>query len=156
MLEGGVRVGLGDRRGVGLGGRARGHGDVAAGLDDAVEGRAVDHQVLDDRERGGAPGFDVDGVAVAEGAHVELAGRGALGAVGVAVDDEAARAADALAAVVVEGHGVLAAQDEFLVEGVEHLQERHVGGDAVHLVGGHGAVGVGVPLAPDAQVELHA
>ncbi len=87
---------------------------------------------------------------------MELAGGGALRTVGVAVDDEAARTADSFAAVVVEGDGVVAREDQLLVEGVEHLQERHVLRDAVHLVGGHGAGGVGVLLAPDAQVELHA
>ena len=117
---------------------------------------AVHDEVLDHGEGGGPPGLDVDGVAVAEGAHVELAGGGALGAVGVAVDDQAARAADALAAVVVEGDRVLAVEGELLVEGVEHLQERHVRGDAVDLVGGHAAGGVGVLLAPDAQGEPHA
>lgn len=87
---------------------------------------------------------------------MELAGGGALGSVGFAVDHEAARPADALAAVVVEGDRVLAAQDEVLVEGVEHLQERHVARDPVDLVRDHGAGGVGVLLAPDAQVEPHA
>jgi hypothetical protein len=156
VLEGEVGVRFGYGGGVGLGGGAGRGGDVAAGLDDPVEGRAVHHEVLDDREGGGAPRLDVDRVAVLEGPHVELAGGGALRAVRVAVDDEAARAADALAAVVVEGDRVLALEDEFLVEGVEHLQERHVRGDSVHLVGGHGAFGVGVLLPPDAQGELHA
>ncbi len=87
---------------------------------------------------------------------MELAGGGAFRAVGVAVDDEAAGTADALAAVVVEGDRVLAAQDEVLVEGVEHLQEGHVLRDAVDLVGGHVTGGVGAALAPDAQGELHA
>jgi hypothetical protein len=47
--------------------------------------------------------------------------------VGHAVDDHAARAADALAAVVVEGDGILALGDEALVHDVEHLEEGHVG-----------------------------
>ena len=38
----GIRLASGGGAGVG--------GDVAAGLDDAVERRAVDHEVLDDRE----------------------------------------------------------------------------------------------------------
>jgi hypothetical protein len=156
VLERRVRVGLGHGGGVGLGGGAGRDADVAAGLDDPVEGAAVHDQVADHGEGGRPPGFHVDGVAVPEGAHVQLAGGGALGAVGVAVDDEAARPADALAAVVVEGHGVLAAQEEVLVEGVEHFEEGHVPGDAVDLVGDHGARFGGVLLAPDAQVEPHA
>ena len=51
--------------------------DVAAGGDDAVEGGAVDDQVLDDRESFGAPGLEVEHVAVLEMAHVQLADGGA-------------------------------------------------------------------------------
>ena len=77
--------------------------------DDAVERAAVDDEVLDHREGRGAPRLDVDLVAVLEVAHVELARGGRpLGPVGDAVDDHAAHAADALAAVVVEGDGLLA------------------------------------------------
>ena len=87
-------------------------GDVAAGLDDAVEGAAVDDEVLDHREARGPPRLDGDLVAVVELAHVELAGRGAaLRAVGLAVDHQPARAADALAAVVVERDRLLALGD---------------------------------------------
>jgi hypothetical protein len=75
--------GLWARDGVAVLGAPGAHGDEAAGLDDAVEGAAVDGEVLDDRERGGAPGLDGDLVAVLELAHVELAGGGAFcGAVG--------------------------------------------------------------------------
>ena len=77
-----------------------------------------------------------DRVAVAELAHVELAGGGApLRAVGLAVDHQRARAADALAAVVVEGDRLLALGDEALVDEVEHLEERHVVADAGRVVG---------------------
>ena len=80
--------------------------------DDAVERAAIDDQVLDHRERRRAPGLDEDLVAVAEMAQVELAGRGGPhGAVGDAVDHHAARAADALAAVVVERDRLLAGND---------------------------------------------
>ena len=107
-------------------------GDVAAGRDDAVEGAAVDHQILDDREGFGAPGLEVELVAVLEVAHVQLAdGGAALGAVGDAVDHEAAGAADAFAAIVLEGDGVFAVGDEAFVDDVEHLEERHVGIDVV-------------------------
>ena len=58
------------------------------------------------------PRLDGDRVAVAELAHVQLAGRGAaLGAVRAAVDHHRARAADALAAVVVERDRLLALGD---------------------------------------------
>ena len=56
----------------------------------------------------GSPRLDIDHVAVVEGAHVELAGRGLLRAVRDAVDHQPAHAADALAAVAVEGDRILA------------------------------------------------
>src|SRR4029077_19220202 len=83
---------------------ARVDADVATRLDDRVERAAVDDEVLDHRERGGAPGFDGDVVTVLVLAHVQLAGRRvAFGTVGLTVDHHPARSADALAAVVVEG-----------------------------------------------------
>jgi hypothetical protein len=56
------RVGhrLGDRDQVGVGCTTGLGGDEAARLDDAVERRAVDHQVLDHREGRGPPGLDHD------------------------------------------------------------------------------------------------
>ena len=81
-------------------------------------------------------GSRVKRIAVLEEAHVELAhGRAAPRAVGHAVDQETARAADALAAIVIEGHRLFAAADQLFVEDVEHLQERHVGGHPLDLVG---------------------
>ena len=53
------------------------------------------------------------------------------GPCGAAVDDDAAGAADALAAVVVERDRLLALRDQALVDDVEHLEERHVGADVV-------------------------
>lgn len=113
------------------------YADVAAGCLDLVEGGAVYHAVLDDGEGCGAPGFNGDDVAVVEAAHVELAG-GSAGfglAVGRTVDVERAHTADAFAAVVVEDEGFFAFADEFFVEDVEHLEERGVVGDVVHLTG---------------------
>ena len=45
------------------------------------------------------------------------------------------RAADALAAVVLEGDRLVALGDEALVDDVEHLEERHLVGDVGGLVG---------------------
>src|SRR5581483_922740 len=105
-------------------GRAGRRRDVAAGGDDVVERPAVDDEVADDREGGGPPRLDDDRVAVAELPHVELAGgRALLGPVGLAVDHHPARAADALAAVVLEGDRLTAVGDEAIVEDVEHLEE---------------------------------
>ena len=110
---------------------------VAAGLDNLVEGTAIDHTVLDHGEGCRAPRFDGDDVAIVEAAHIELAGGGtALGlAVGRAVDVERAHTADSFAAVVVEDKRLLALVDELFVEDVEHFEERGVVGDILHLAG---------------------
>ena len=52
----------------------------------------------------------------------------------LAVDHEAARAADPLAAVVLEGDRLLAALGELLVEDVQHLEEGGVLVDVLDLV----------------------
>jgi hypothetical protein len=84
---------------------------------------------------------------------VQLAGRHARErAVRHAVDGHRAHAADALAAVVVEGEGVLALSDELLVEHVHHLEERGGGGHGGERVLLEGA-GLAAALAPDAQLE---
>ena len=64
---------LRDRDGVAVRRAADVDRDVAAGRDDAVERAAIDDEVLDDRERLGAPRLDRDRVAVLEAAHVQLA-----------------------------------------------------------------------------------
>ena len=152
-VHGLVGDGLGHRDVVGLRGGAGADGDEAAGLDHLVEAGAVDGEVLEHREGAGAPRLDGDRLAVAEVAHVQLAGRHAReGAVGHAVDRHRAHAADAFAAVVVEGEGVLAGLDELLVEHVHHLEERGRGrhrGERMLLEG----AGLAAALTPDAQLE---
>ena len=104
----------------------------------------------------GPPRLDGDGRAVLELAQVELAGRGAgLGAVGPAVDHHGARAADALAAVVVERDRLLAPRVQLLVQHVEQLEERHLGADVAHLVGLEAARGVRAGLPPHLEVQIH-
>ena len=115
----------------------------------------VDPAVLDDRERARPPWLDVDDRAVLEVTHVQLA-RGGLGtAVREAVDDHATHATDALAAVVVEGHRLFATDRELLIQHVEHLQEGHVFGDVLDLVGDHLALGGGVGLPPNPKSDVH-
>ena len=75
-----------------------------------------------------APGLDVDRVAV-RGTCACGAGRRWWPSSGRARRRSIimrARAADALAAVVLEGDGLLALVEEALVQEVEHLEERHV------------------------------
>src|SRR3546814_3701641 len=100
-------------------------------FDDAVERGPVDDEVAQHGEGGCTPGLDVDVLAVAEHAHVQLAGGGALlGTVGLAVDHHPAGSADALAAVVLEGDRIPALGVEALVHDVEHLEEAHLFADA--------------------------
>jgi hypothetical protein len=72
------------------------------------------------------------------------------------VDDHAAGAADALAAVVVERDRLLVGEDQLLVEDVEHLEEGHVLGDVVEGVIDHRARCVRTLLPPHPKGDLHA
>ena len=150
-----VDVVLGDEHRVRVRCRAGVHRHEPAGLDDPVERGPVHDEVLEHRERRRAPRLDGDGVAVRERAHVQLAGRRHLRTVRLAVDHQAAHAADALAAVAVERDRVLAVEDEPLVEDVEHLEERHVRGHVVDVVGDQAALGVRGRLPPDPQGDSH-
>src|SRR6202021_3999082 len=90
-IHGAVSGFLANEVGIAIGCIARGDGDVAAGGDDAVEGAAIDDQVLDQREGGGAPGLDDQFFAIFEMAHGQLTdGGGAMGAVGDSVDHKTA------------------------------------------------------------------
>ena len=84
-------------------------------------------QVLHHRESRGAPWLNGDGVAVLERAHVQLArGHAATRPVSLAIDEHGAHATDAFAAIVVKRNRVAPFSDDFVVEDVHHLQERHV------------------------------
>ena len=145
-----------DRVGVRLGLGSGVHPRVAAGLLDPVQGRAVDDQVPDHGEGGGAEGLDRDRRAIVELAHVDLAGRSpAAGAVRAPVDRHRAGAADALAAIVVERDRGGAFDDQPVVERVHHLEERLVGFDVGDLVRLEPSGRVVLFLAPDAQGEVH-
>jgi hypothetical protein len=152
-----VLEGLGrDRNRVGVGRTPGPHRDEAAGLLDAFKGRAIHHQVPENRKSLGAPRFNRDLIAIVEMAHVELADRAAfLMAVGNPVDHEAARATDALTTVVLEGNRVLALADQILIEDIEHLEKRHMGADVVELIGREATLVIGVLLPPNMQRQLH-
>ena len=134
-VHGLVGVGFGDEDGVGVLSLSGTDGGVAACCLDLVEGGAIYHAVLDDREGRRAPGFNGNDVAVVKTTHVELASGGALCgfAVGRAVDVEGAHAANAFSAVVVEDEGLFPVVDEFLVEDVEHFEEGSVVGNVLHF-----------------------
>ena len=102
----------------------------------------------------GPPGIQHQGVAILELAQVELAHRGGpLGAVGLAIHQEAAAAADPLAAIVLKGHWPLAGPNQLLIEHVEGLQQREIPGDLLQPIAPIGALAIGTHLPPDPQVE---
>src|SRR5262245_24653899 len=104
-------------------------------LNDPVEGTPVDDEVLDDGEGLGTPWFKIERVTILEAAHVQLAHRGtATWTMGDAVDHEAAHATDPLAAIMIEGDGFLALDDQGLVDDIEHFQEGHIWTDILGLV----------------------
>ena len=75
-------------------------------------------------KRAGTPRLDVDRIAILEAPHVELTRGGALHwTVGDAIDHEAAHAADAFAAVVIERDRDFSTLGEPLVHDVEHLEK---------------------------------
>ena len=81
----------------------------------------------------------------------ELAGGDAVVvAMRAAVDIESAHAADALATVVVEAHGMgYVVIDELLIQDVEHLKEGAVGRDAFQRISFEMALSAGVLLTPN-------
>ena len=88
-------------------------------------------------------------------AHVQLARRGApLRAMGLTVDHQRARAADALAAVVVEHDRLAALADQLLVQHVEHLEERCLVADRVDPVALEVATVARTGLAPDLEGDV--
>ena len=66
---------LGNQDGIAVRHATRMTGCIAASLDDSVECSAIDDQVLDDREGTGAPRFNIDGIAILEFTHMQLADR---------------------------------------------------------------------------------
>ena len=150
-IHGHVGFMLRNRNRVGIRHAARGGADVASCLDDLVEGGTVYHKVTYDGEWLGAPRLNPDVVSIMELAHVELAGGDAVVvAMRATVDIESAHAADALATVVVEAHGVgNVVVDELFVQDVKHLKERAVGRDAFQRIGLEMALGSGVLLTPN-------
>ena len=146
---------LRDRQAVGVRRATDVHRNVATGRDDAVEGRPIDDEVLDDGEAPGAERLDRDRLAVAEAAHVDLAGgRALVGSVRDAVDNQPATAADAFAAIRIERDRVLAALDHGFVDDIEHLEEGHVGMDVVRGVVHEPAGSIRPGLPPHFQTVL--
>src|SRR6267143_1870597 len=151
-----IGVFLGDQDSIAVRRAARDHGDESAGGNDAIEGASIHHPVLHYRKRASPPWFEIKNIAILEMTHVKLAHRGsALGSVSDAVDHESAHAADPFPAIVVERNWLFTLRDEFLVEDVEHLQERHVGIHALVFVLNHAARVTWILLPPHMKGQLH-
>src|SRR5690625_5480883 len=117
-----------NRDGVGIRRTTRADRHIAAGLNDSIQRRTDDDEVLDQREAGGAPRLDDDLIAVGIVPHMQLArGCPLLRSMRLAVDDHPARSADTFSAVVIELDRVFAFLDELLVQYVEQFEERHIG-----------------------------
>ncbi len=72
-----------------------------------------------------------------------------------AIDDHAAHAADALATVRVESHGLFTGGGQLLIQLVKHLEETRVLRNVVDLVLDKLALLRATRLAPDLQCEFH-
>ena len=87
---------------------------------------------------------------------MELTGRGTRQrAVWTTIDDHAAGAANAFAAVMLKGHRLFTRFDQLFVQDVEHLEEAHVLAHTVQVVGLHHALVVAAGLTPDVQSQFH-
>ena len=137
-------------------GRDSGRGNEPAGLEDLVERVTVDDQVLNDRERGGAPRFDGNRIAVLELTAVELARCDfVVRSVRAAVDIEGAHAANTFAAVVVERERFFTLVNELIVQDIQHFKERSVRRDPFDTVGFKLTFRLCVLLTPNFNSEFH-
>ena len=142
--------------GIGLGRAARSHRDVAPGPHDTVQGAAVHDQIAHDREDARPHRLEPDRGALAERSQRDLTGgRPRQRPMRAPVHHDAARPADALAAVAVERHDGLAEGDQPLVEPVEGFEQRHLGADVGELVADEAARGPRVALPPDRERDPH-
>ena len=155
-VEGAVGISLGNRdRGSFRSGTGV-HRNETTGSDNAVESGTVHGAVTDNRECGGAPRFDHDGIAILELAHVKLAGSYRMvRTVRHSVDDQGTHSANSFAAVVIKGKAFLSLLHFAIVHDVEHFQERHIRGNAVDIDRFELAFGLGVLLTPNLESQMH-
>ena len=73
----------------------------------------------------------------------------------LAVDEQAAHAANAFTAIVIEGDRVLALAHKVVVQHIEHLQKGHVGRHIVHRIGLDLTLFFRACLSPDLQRQFH-
>jgi hypothetical protein len=124
-----ISNGLRNRKSVGIGSGAAAFSNKPAGLNDAIESTSVNGQVAHDRKRRDTKWLDRDHVTIVKVSHVELAGGAPAWAMRDAVNGKAARAADALATIVVESNWLCVLLNEGLVDDVEHLKKGSIRGN---------------------------
>src|SRR5262249_23781430 len=126
-----IRIFLRYRNGIAVR-RAAGRNRNEASIgNDAVEGAAIDDQVLDHRKSFGAPWLQVKYVAVFKVTHVELADGGCpFGTVSNSIDHEPARTAYSFAAIMIESNRIFTLHNELFIEHIQHFKKRHM---RIHL-----------------------
>jgi hypothetical protein len=135
---------------------SRGSGDETACLNDPVKGRPINDQIPEHWESTGAPGLERERVVIPEKTHGELAHGGApLASVGHSVDQETARPADPLSAIVIEGNRRLLPPEEAFIESVEHLEERHVRRHVLYFIRDESPQFLCALLPPNPQSKVH-
>src|SRR5262249_54019841 len=131
-------------------------GNESAGLHDAVERTAIDHQIFDDWKRADAKRFDYDHRAIAKLPHVKLAHRARMiWAVSFAVNCKGAGAGNPFTAIRVERDGFPPAPNQIFVQNIEHLEKRSVRRNVAHVVIDEFAGGLRVLLTPNFQSKIH-
>ena len=130
--------------------------DEASRLNDSVKSGPIHDQVANDWKGTGPPRLERQRFAIFEKPHRKLAhGCPKLAAMGHAVDEETARAADTFAAIVFEGDRRLLPVDQVLVESIKHFEERHIGCDILRLIADKAARCVCALLPPNSECEIH-
>src|SRR5208282_289764 len=130
--------------------------NVTPSLYNAIKRTPINFQIALYRERGCPERFHINGIAVFESPHMELAGsRIRKRTVRPPVYHDAALTTNALAAVVIELHRPLLLLDKLLIEHVQHFQERHVRGYTLQAIVDKAALLAPTFLAPNFELNSH-
>ena len=142
--------------------------DESTSLKNLVEGTAINHQVLDDRETSASERLDSNGSTILEVTHEKLAsGDVIVRTVRAAVNEQRASTADTLTTVVVErhrtaalaasvnGYWIVTLTDQLLIEDVKHFEERVFLLYSGNMISLKRTLFLGVLLTPYLKIEIH-
>ncbi len=73
----------------------------------------------------------------------------------MAVDREAAHAADAFAAIMIKSHRLLTLLNQLLIDDVQHFEKRSLGGNIPRLVITKNSLCLRITLPPNFEMEVH-